>query len=82
MIRSIYIVITQVWGIFRLVGAVAAFIGIRFRWISTSILDPYKHRECISRCRFHAVEDKTPRVNPWMNELYLVLASAEMRSAP
>ena len=30
----------------------------------------------------YAVEDRTPRVHPWMNELYLVSASAEVRSAP
>jgi hypothetical protein len=30
----------------------------------------------------YAVEDRTPRVYPWMNEFYLVSASAEVRSAP
>ena len=31
---------------------------------------------------FYAVEDRIPRVYPWMNELHLVSASAEVRSAP
>jgi hypothetical protein len=31
---------------------------------------------------FYAVEDRIPRVHPWMNELYLVSALAEVRSAP
>jgi hypothetical protein len=30
----------------------------------------------------YAVEDRTPRVYPWINELYLVSALAEVRSAP
>ena len=29
----------------------------------------------------YAVEDRTPRVYPWMNELFLVSAIAEVRSA-
>jgi hypothetical protein len=36
----------------------------------------------MSLTTIYAVEDRTPRVYPWMNELYLVSASAEVRSAP
>ena len=34
------------------------------------------------KAHFYAVEDRIPRVHPWMNELYLVSALAEVRSAP
>lgn len=31
---------------------------------------------------FYAVEDRIPQVYPWMDELHLVSASAEVSSAP
>jgi hypothetical protein len=31
--------------------------------------------------RIYVVEDRIPRVDPWMNELFLVSAPAEVRSA-